>query len=119
MFPVRQVCRDRRGFAIAHADGRRTTGNQHERASDRVPDRVGKFHRSAPQMSRTTTSNSDGDLFALAAMIPRKIKEMADAINNLDFSKAADDPRAIRSIAIRNDGTGEILDRSALTLIPT
>jgi hypothetical protein len=52
MFPVRQVCRDRRGFAIAHAGGRRTTGNRHERASDRVTDRVGKLHRSAPQMSK-------------------------------------------------------------------
>ena len=47
-------------------------------------------------------------LFALAAIIFHQ-NEMADAINNLDFSKAADDPRAIRSIAIRNDRTGEIL----------
>ena len=45
---------------------------------------------------------------SLNMSLPRKIKEMADAINNLDFSKAADDPRAIRSIAIRNDRTGEI-----------
>jgi hypothetical protein len=41
--------------------------------------------------------------------LPTRITEMADAINNLAFSKAADDPRAIRSIAIRNDRTGEIL----------
>jgi hypothetical protein len=41
--------------------------------------------------------------------LARRIKEMADGITNLDFSKAADDPRAIRSIAIRNDRTGEIL----------
>jgi hypothetical protein len=66
-------------------------------------------------MSRTTTSNSDGH--ALRACrddiyqdeLTKKIKGMADAINNLDFSKAADDPRAVRSIAIRNDRTGEIL----------
>ena len=60
-------------------------------------------------MSRTTTSNSDGDTLRACRDDTKKIKEMADAINNLDFSKAADDPRAIRSIAIRNDRTGEIL----------
>src|SRR5262249_7595726 len=59
MFQVRQVCRDRRGLAIAHAYDRRTTGNRHERASDPVTDPLGKLHRSAAQMSRTTTSNSD------------------------------------------------------------
>ena len=59
-------------------------------------------------MSRTTTSNSDGD--ALRACRDDIYQdEMADAMNNLDFSKAADDPRAIRSIAIRNEKTGEIL----------
>lgn len=59
-------------------------------------------------MSRTTTSNSDGHaLHAYRDDIYQG--EMADAINNLDFSKAADDPRAIRSIAIQNDRTGEIL----------
>jgi hypothetical protein len=60
-------------------------------------------------MSSTTTSNSDGDTLRACRDDTEKIKEMADAINNLAFSKAADDPRAIRSIAIRNDGTGEIL----------
>ena len=59
-------------------------------------------------MSRTTTSNSDGDALR-ACRDDIHQDEMADAINNLDFSKAADDPRAIRSIAIRNDRTGEIL----------
>ena len=67
-------------------------------------------------MSRTTTSNGDGH--ALRAFrddidqdeLTKKTKEMADAINNLDFSKAADDPRAIRSTAIRNNRTGEILE---------
>ena len=59
-------------------------------------------------MSRTTTINSDGDALR-ACRDDIHQDEMADAINNLDFSKAADDPRAIRSIAIRNDRTGEIL----------
>jgi hypothetical protein len=60
-------------------------------------------------MSRTTTSNGAGA--ALRACRDDIYQdEMADAINNLDFSKAADDPRAIRSTAIRNDRTGEILE---------
>ena len=54
-------------------------------------------------MSRTTTSNSDGDTLRACRDDTEKIKEMADAINNLDFSKAADDPRAIRSTAIRDE----------------
>ena len=67
-------------------------------------------------MSRTTTSNTNGHtLRACRDDIhrdepTRKIKEMADAINNLDFSNSADDPRAIRSTAIQNERTGEILE---------
>jgi len=60
-------------------------------------------------MSSTTTSNSDGDTLRACRddihqdESTKKIKEMADAINNLAFSKAADDPRAIRSTAIRDE----------------
>ena len=72
-------------------------------------------------MSRTTTSNSDGDVLRACcndiyqSELTKKIKQMADAINNLGFSNAADDRRAIRSTTIQNERTREILEPKART----
>ena len=64
-------------------------------------------------MNSTITAIVMAMLFALSTMIfikmrlPRQLRTMQ--LTTWIFSKAADDPRAIRSIAIRNDRTGEIL----------